>query len=546
MSRLHALRRVALTGACLLAIGAAPSPAAADLGTNGAAVPDLEWGPCGISGREAYQCSTAEMPLSYRDPAGQSIELVLAKLPATDQERKIGTLFWNPGGPGGSGRFPRAFSPALHERFDIVGFDPRGVQGSMGVRCFTSNEQAIRLFGQEFPITLAQEQDFIRRVSRGTSLCARNAGPLLSHMSTANVARDLDLLREAVGDEQLSYLGFSYGTHLGEVYANLFPDRVRALVLDGVLDPFEWTTGRTAEEAFQPVEYRVGSFLGNSKTLDTFLRYCAEDARCAFREEGVDLHAKFDTLMRRLRERPLTVVLPDGTRDTITYQRAVGFTSGRLFRASRSAQLAETLQEWYEATSARGRSAGPAAVGLQAGLRPSYGHQDEPYEGLEWFPAVECTDSLNPSNPWEWPRFARRADRAAPYFGSYWVYSSHPCATWPVSDPDRYAGPWDRETANPILLIGNSQGDPSTPYEDAVSTEQELANARLLTLNYFGHTAQGGISRCIDSWVDRYFIEQELPPPGTVCEPDRGPFDPPPAAAQEGQAPAAPQAVSPR
>jgi TAP-like protein len=151
---------------------------------------------------------------------------------------------------------------------------------------------------------------------------------------------------------------------------------------------------------------------------------------------------------------------------------------------------------------------------------------DEPYDGWEWYSAVECTDSSNPTNPWVWPRYARRADREAGPFGSPWVFFSQPCATWPAADPDRYTGPWDRQTANPILLIGNSLGDPATPYEDAQSTERILADARLLTLESFGHTAHGGLSRCIDAAVDRYMIRLLLPPPGKVCQPDLGPFDP--------------------
>ena len=137
----------------------------------------------------------------------------------------------------------------------------------------------------------------MQRTARGTEVCARNGGPILAHMSTANVARDLDLLRQAVGDRQLTYLGYSYGTAIGSYYANLFPDNVRALTLDAVIDPVEWTTGRTPAEAQQPVEYRLGSFHGAAQALTTFLSECARDTRCAFREPGVDLRAKYDRML---------------------------------------------------------------------------------------------------------------------------------------------------------------------------------------------------------------------------------------------------------
>ena len=350
-----------------------PAPAGAVvadpiMGTNGAPVPRLEWGPCPASSPEEaeflkdYQCSTAEVPLSYRDPHGQSVELALGRLPAADPAHRLGTLFWNPGGPGGSGRIPPLFSQKLHQRFDLVGFDPRGVAASMQLRCFDTNEQALRLFGWEFPITLAQERRVIELTGRGTRQCARNGGPLLEHMATADVARDLDLLRQAVGDEQLTYLGFSYGTHIGTVYANLFPDRVRALTLDGVIDPIEWTTGATPADAEVPVEYRAGSFYGSYAALQTFLNACAGDARCAFREPGRDLLRKYDTLLQRLRRRPVQLTDPSGQPVTVTYQVAVGFTLGALYDPSASPLLADALQQAWLATEQRSRARGSATA----------------------------------------------------------------------------------------------------------------------------------------------------------------------------------------
>lgn len=517
---------------------ASAEPVVADgiAGTNGAPVPVLEWGSCPAATPEEaeflkdYQCTTAEVPLSYRDPQGQRITLALGRLPAADPEHRLGTLFWNPGGPGGSGRIPPAFSQKLHERFDIVGFDPRGVAASTPLRCFESNEEALELFGWPFPITRAQERRAIALTRQGTRRCADNGGPILEHMATANVARDLDLLRQAVGDEQLSYLGFSYGTHLGEVYANLFPDRVRALTLDAMVDPVRWTTARTPQEALVPVFLRAGSHEGAYAALLAFLRACQDDVRCVFREQGRDLLAKYDTLLRRVRERPLEIVLPDGQPLTVTYQLAVSATLLSLYDPSNSADLAAAMQEFYVATEQRGRPPQPLELDrLRALLRPRDGllaPTDEPYLGIEQAQAVICTDSDGASDPWLWPRFAGAADRAAPYFGSYWSYVSLHCATWPARDADRYTGPWDRPTAHPILLVGNRNGDPATPYENAVSAAHELASARVLTLDsYFGHGAFQQ-SQCIVSAVERYLIDLQLPAKGAVCQPDRKPFDP--------------------
>ncbi len=545
--------RRAVLALCLLALAppaaavAAPPVVDGIQGTNGAAVPALDWGACPAADADEeealrdFRCTTVEVPLSYRDPHGQSIELALGLLPATDQRRKLGTLFWNPGGPGGSGRIPRPFSRRLHERWDIVGFDPRGIAASTPLRCFASNEEAAAAFDFAFPITLEQERRVVELSRRGTEACARNGGPILSHMATANVARDLDLLRQAVGDPGLTYLGLSYGTHIGTTYANLFPEQVRALALDSVIDPLEWTTGREPGDEFVPVEYRNGSFFGAQQALGSFLRACAGDARCAFREEGVDLRAKLDRLMARLRARPLELVQPGGATTTVTYQDVVYLMQGSLYRPERSPALAETLQVLWVASEQRAvRGAARqlrARLPLDPTLAAAPGRQDpdEEYAGFEWTVAVECTDSSNPSNPWEWVRYARRADREAPYFGRSWMYSAIQCTTWPASDPDRYTGPWNRQTANPVLLIGNGQGDPATDYADAVSTSRELADARLLTLESFGHIAFRQ-SRCVMGAIERYVFRLELPAEGTVCRPDRGPFDPVPQAAARRRA----------
>lgn len=547
-------RRLASTLLALLALLlAAASPAAAQtpMGTNGAAVPELDWAPCpieepepepenGEEGEEpeaplAYECATAEVPLSYRDPDGQTIELAVAKLPAADPERRIGTLFWNPGGPGGSGRFFPPISEELHERFDLVGFDPRGVADSTPLRCFRDNDQALRLLGNLFPITPREERRYLRRTAAATRRCARRGGPILAHMSTANVARDLDLLRAAVGDDQLSYLGYSYGTQLGQVYANLFPDRVRALTLDAVLDPVAWTTGRLPGDRLLPVTSRLGSPRGANQALGSFLAACAADAeRCAFAEEGVDLRAKYDALLTRLRAQPVVITTEEGEEVRVTYQDVVELTRGLLYFAPASPLLAEILEGLTLAAApvTPGRMRPRVELPALPERRPILGRafeeddEEEPYYGLEWFSAVTCTDSVNPDDPQAWPAVARALDAETGPFGSPWTYYSLTCATWPAEDRDRYLGPWNRPTANPILLVGNSLGDPATPYEGAQASAGELADARLLTLDSFGHTAFGGLSTCIDEAVERYFIEGELPEEGTVCQPDRTPFEP--------------------
>ncbi|WP_243789219.1 alpha/beta hydrolase [Saccharopolyspora gloriosae] len=487
------------------------------LRTGGADVPALHWEPCADS--PGHECATAEVPLSYRDPAGQRISLAVGKLPAVDQEHKLGTIFYNPGGPGGIGRIAPELTPELHERFDIVGFDPRGVGESTGLSCFTDSADGFQ-HENTFPVTSEQERVQVEDAARGVERCERNAGPLLRHTSTANVARDLDLLRRAVGEDRLDYYGISYGSHLGAVYANLFPERVGSVAIDGVLDPIEWTTGYRPEEAFHPFSYRLGAEKGAQSALHSFLDVCAADERCAFREPGVELLDKYNALLDRLLVRPVAVISPGGAPMEITYQVAVRGTLSALHTAESAPKLGEFLQLLHEHSLPGDPGAPPVVEVPEPPKRPGR----KPEQGL----SVKCNDSSNPGDPWVWSEYARRADEAGRGFGSYWTYASLACADWPGgSDPDRYTGPWDRETAEPVLVIGNRQGDPSTPYEDARTTSELLSDARLLTLDTFGHGARGK-SSCIDGALNAYFTDGALPAEGTVCLPDRGPFDPAP------------------
>ncbi|MFK0248692.1 alpha/beta hydrolase [Amycolatopsis azurea] len=479
---------VLLTLTALTAVTIAPVASAAPKG--------IAWGACPAGSPPGYDCAEIEVPLSYQDPGGPRITLALGRLPATDQKRKRGTVFTNPGGPGNPGRFSEFQTPALHRQFDIVGFDPRGVGASTPVRCFASDtetEPLKRVLGT-FPITTEQEGRHTADVREVATSCGRNAGPLLGHLSTTNVARDLDKLREAVGEPRLRYYGLSYGTYLGEVYANLFPHRVGALALDAVDDPIAWSTGHRPEDANVPFSTRLGGFRDADRALQAFLDTCAADTRCAFREPGVDLRAKYDAILDRLEAAP----------EAITYQDVVRRTHSALTDEANSPALAEFLQSATKPSLATKAIATPFDSALGGG-------------------GTLCTDTTNPRDPAAWRRAARDADKESRGFGSYDTYLSMPCAFWPVADPARYTGPWNRPTA-PILLLANGKGDPETPYAGAKRTERILGNARLLTLDAWGHGAANR-SECVDAALDAYLTYGRLPARGTVCAPDHAPFD---------------------
>ncbi|MET8997494.1 alpha/beta fold hydrolase [Amycolatopsis sp. NPDC004169] len=438
-----------------------------------------------------YDCGHLDVPLSYQDPSAGTVRIAVSRLPATDQAHKLGTIFFNPGGPGSSGRFAPALTPALHARFDIVGFDPRGVSASAKIHCFTDPSQLEvlqRALGT-FPLTRAAEQQQIADTRTVTDLCEQNAGPLAGHLSTGTIARDLDRLRAAFGEPKLRYYGKSYGTYLGETYANLFPGRVGTLALDAVDDPVRWSTGPG------PMSYRLEGFSDAPRALQSFLDACG--SRCPF---------GYNTILDRLETGPITVTDTSGRPTVVTYQSAIARIHDYLTDAGSAPRLTAFLQALADpALPAPATTGGPPDV-----------------DSLLGGGATLCTDAANPRDPAVWWDYAERADGIARGFGRYDVYKTLPCATWELTDPGRYAGPWNRPTA-PILLLANRQGDLETPYAGAVRTEHLLANARLLTLDTYGHGSRGK-SACIDGWLNRYFGTGVVPAPGTVCAPDRGPF----------------------
>jgi pimeloyl-ACP methyl ester carboxylesterase len=478
-------------------------------------IPKLSWQPCGESA-PAFECATAKVPLDYDHPRGATISLALTRIRATDPSRRIGSLFLNPGGPGGSGvGFVQAVGESLYSdevraRFDLVGFDPRGVAGSNPLLCFDTQEQADAATAPfAFPVTAAEERIWERSDRAYARACARRAGPIIDHMATADVARDMDLLRLAVGDQKLTYAGYSYGTYIGSVYANLFPDKVRAIIIDGVIDPISDATGRGGEWRRLPVDARLESEQGAYQTLQEFLRLCdLGGPACAF-SDG-DPKARYRALAARLLRHPAE--LPDGNGGTevVTYAYLVSTTLGAMYSASDWPSFAEYLEALDTASATDVRAARAALAA------PAY------TQGAEGFYGVWCTDSLNPDSFSDWRRAAHAADRKWPYFGRAWNWGSSICAIWPGHDSDRYLGPFTKRTANPVLVIGN-RWDPATRYEDAVSTSKILARARLLTVAGWGHTSLFS-STCADNRASAYLLTGALPPPGTVCQPDTVPF----------------------
>jgi pimeloyl-ACP methyl ester carboxylesterase len=465
------------------------------------------------------------VPLDYDQPNGASILLSLIRLPATDPDHRIGSLLVNPGGPGGSGvdlvLFGAEFIPQeIRARFDIVGFDPRGIARSTPVRCFGTPRQWEPAFWAELPLTPAAV-DVVAAADRYLAeACDQRAGSVIDHMSTAEVARDMDLLRAALGEEQLNFLGYSYGSMLGTTYANLFPNRVRAIVIDGVLDPIAWTTGAPGQENL-PFSTRLRSDAGAQKALGEFFRLCDEAGpNCAFSGNSA---VRFAALHERLLAGPVLVEL-DGETFPFTYTDLIYSTLGALYDPVVWPFLAELLAALED-------SAAPAVLGAAlADVRTSLGYVNKRgfprYPNfLEGFPAVACSDSDNPDSHADWFAAAEDAEARFGYFGRAWTWISSICAVWPGVDEDRYTGPWNARTANPVLVVGN-YFDPATRYEGAQTVAQLLPNSRLLSYAGWGHAIYLFGSSCVDAAVNAYLIDGTLPAEGTVCQPEIVPFPP--------------------
>lgn len=464
-------------------------------GVDGAtAAQPVRWSDCG----QGFECTTVTVPLDYDEPGGAQIELAVRRHPATDPEHRIGSLFVNPGGPGPAGTLLptvyRLVPKPLRERFDIVSFDPRGIGASTPVQCFdtAAHEDAFLSQLPAFPVGAEQEGQWIRSWATYARHCAEHDEiGMLEHQSTANTARDLERLRLALGDATLHYLGSSWGTIVGEIYANLYPSTAGRLVLDGALDPSAYTASRGVSHALS-TSLRLGSDLAAARTLRGFLDLCADAGKpaCAFAAgDRAATRAKFAELLERTPDYASTVASAQGMLSTA---RAIpGLVPGWI-------EAAQQLQQLWN------------------------GARSYPSEGQ--YLGVQCADSRGPQGGDRYRRLARLAEARSGPIGPVSVWADSRCLGWSAVDRDRYDGPWDRPTAGPILLVANT-GDPTTPYGGSVSAASQLAHTRLLTVDQYGHTALTNPSSCANRAMAAYLIRGELPPPGAVCLPDRQPFE---------------------
>lgn len=501
-------------------------------GTGSAAVEaaPVNWGPCSaavLAGVPAdqvklYSCGSYRVPIDHDNAALGTIDIALMKRSALSPDKKIGSLFLNPGGPGGSGlRMAVAagsiFQAPVLDRFDSIGFDPRGVGASNPLRCFTTQEDADDVFSTlvAVPLSRAEISGTLNGYRDYGRFCKNNAGSLLKHMSTKDVVRDLDLLRAAVGDQKLSYVGFSYGTLIGSTYAAMFPKKSRAIVIDGNVDP--------ALRTSDGVEYDRERAQGFEIALDGFLRRCeVVGAKCAF-SQGQP-REKFDEVREYLRKQP--IALPGGGQYDIN-----AFTnevSGALYSPSSFSGLAEDFQTLYDLIHPSAAQAQASKTAELKTLRSAGNGRadrgDTPYTSDDSYFAVNCSDKPFPINQDRLPAIAAKWERESPTFGRYQAFAdTAACPVWPAKNPDAYRGPWRVTTENPVLVVGNYY-DPATRYAFAQRMASELGNSRLISVDAFGHCILGD-SAGADKVAADYLVDLKIPAQGQVFQPNVQPFD---------------------
>lgn len=475
-------------------IGTTPTTAGSDRPTTTAGgggeaggTGTLDWTDCD----DRYQCAELEVPLDHDDPDGEQLTLALVRHPAEDPDRRIGSLVVNPGGPGGSAIETVESLPLagdIEDRFDIVGFDPRGVGRSSPLDCHSHLRD---IYDADPTMEDQADVDHYLKVSQEfVDECEAKYADLLPHLGTVDVAKDMDLVRQALGDDQLTYLGYSYGTSIGQQYARLFPTKVRAMVLDGVVDPSKTGLQGAADQA-----------AGFNRALGNWEHGCDTDG-CGLDE---DAKTALDQVIADSERTPIPTSDPDRPATPGVVNLAVGQA---LYSEYLWPDLGRALQDALAAD-------GDGLVELAEYYLGGDG--DGGYDnGFEIYFAVSCLDSEWPSDPKAILAEAKKVGAEYPEVGEGLVNDYVRCALWPTPPQPLEPVPTDLEGLAPIVLISTT-GDPATPYEDGVAVAKRIPGARLITNEGEGHTIYAQGKSCVDDAVDAYFLDLELPDDGLTC-----------------------------
>ncbi|KJK09593.1 alpha/beta hydrolase [Terrabacter sp. 28] len=459
----------------------------------------VSWSPCPDNAK--HECGTMQVPVDYADPTGGRFTLALRKAPATDPAKRIGSLVINPGGPGGSGvEYAQyasfVFSPEVRSAYDIVGFDPRGIGASSPVRCLGDSDMDLLFSDDPTPDSAAERAELLGDVDAITKRCAARGGQRALHMSTAEVARDMDVMRVLLGDERLNFFGGSYGTFLGAMYADAFPKKVGRMVLDSAMSP-----NQTEQ---QEMTYDIQGF---ESSIDAFIDWCVARSDCALGSDKGSARQKIVDLLDSVEKNGLKTSKPGLT--TI----GEGWVGFSIFMCLYSDTSWPTLNRGL-AQALTGKGDILLAKGMSVVERSASGAY-APTTYLQAMIPVRCAD---------WPRMSSdpslsadqaKAKKDHPLWARMTGELYDNCRAWPT------AGRAPKGTtlaagAAPILVIGNER-DPATPIGGTKQLAKDLASGVLLTSDHDGHGTYYAGNSCVDSAVDGYLLRGTAPSDGTTC-----------------------------
>lgn len=461
---------------------------------------DLTWEDCEPAGA---QCTTVRVPLDYDEPRGETIDLAVMRLAALEPQTALGPLFVNPGGPGGPASLMVEqatffFTPELREDYDIVAVDPRGVGRSTPVTCVSNTEMDTILSATFDTATPAGVDAYLAEAQRIAGQCAESSGVgLLSHVSTKIAARDFDVVRHLLGAPRFDYLGFSYGTFLGAMYADLFPQNVGRIVLDGGMDP-----------TLSNDEVITGQALGFESELRAWAQDCLTGTNCPFSGTPEEVAGQVGDLLATISETPL----PSSSGRSVTGALA---TMGVITPLYSQATWDYLTQALGQAVRQRDGSMLLMLADLSSGRQADGTYESNSTEAL-W--AVNCADYPAGGTRADWDAQAAELAQKAPIFGPTLSYADALCTAWPeearATEP---VAPLKAQGAPPIVVIGTTN-DPATPYAWSQSLAAQISSGVLVTFDGHGHTAYSTLApACIRDAVDGYLLEGTVPEDGLTC-----------------------------
>jgi pimeloyl-ACP methyl ester carboxylesterase len=453
----------------------------------------LTWSTC----YDNFECTYLQVPIDYLNFKEGRFKLRVLRLKAINQRKKIGSLVINPGGPGASGvdyayNAEYIFGPSLLEKYDIVGFDPRGVGQSEPIRCLTNSQTDASFATDSKPDNQKELNALIQEMRQNVSRCESRTHDIL-HYSTADSARDMDLLRVALGEKKLNYLGVSYGTYLGTLYANFFPSKVGRMVLDGAISPIVNSTEQNLTQA-----------IGFDTALDAFITDCYTRSDCVLKQPVAAARLQVISLFQNASRKPLS----SSKSRVVTESLVVLGTASALYdRATGWPQLRAAIKQ-----SQTGDGDKFLALADEYSQRNSDGTYSNDETDAQF--VIDCLDWRGPRTTAEIVSEAKVFATKAPVFGPYLAYSGLSCQFFPKL---AIASPVIKKiSTTPIIIVGTTR-DPATPYSWALDLHATILNSRLISLNGDGHTGYGHGSSCVDSAVDHYFLTGVPPAKDLTC-----------------------------